>query len=161
MHRWVPVVGDHATWGITKEPTGAPTNNLKPGRCVWCPFPIGRASSLSKKFFVKVSEKYYPGKLMMSTQRESKLSRVIQTELRKYGAWCIKIHGSEFMPAGIPDILICYKGRFMAFETKLPEKRSNTSVMQERVMEKIRAAGGHAQVVCTVQEAINAMIKHA
>jgi penicillin-binding protein-related factor A (putative recombinase) len=62
------------------------------------------------------------------------------------------------MPAGVPDIVGCYKGRFFAFETKLPEKRTNTSVMQERMMEKIRAAGGKAQVVCTIQEAVDAMI---
>lgn len=92
------------------------------------------------------------------SQRESRLSRDIQTELRKHGAWCIKIHGSEFMPAGVPDIIGCYKGRFFGFETKLPEKRSNTSVMQKRMMEKIQAAGGMAQVVCTIQESVNAMM---
>lgn len=92
------------------------------------------------------------------SQRESKLSRNIQAELRLHGAWCIKIHGSEFMPAGTPDIVGCYKGKFFAFETKLPEKRSNTSVVQERMMMKIRNAGGHAQVVCTIREALDAMM---
>lgn len=92
------------------------------------------------------------------SQRESRLSRDIQKELRRNGAWCIKIHGSEYMPAGVPDIVGCYQGRFFAFETKLPEKRSNTSVVQERMMEKIRAAGGKAQVVCTVSEAVDAMM---
>lgn len=91
------------------------------------------------------------------SQRESRLSRNIQKELRLRGAWCIKIHGSEYMPAGVPDIVGCYKGKFFAFETKLPEKRSNTSVVQERMMEKIRAAGGLAQVVCTIGEALDAM----
>lgn len=91
------------------------------------------------------------------SQRESRLSRDIQAALRREGAWCVKIHGSEYMPAGIPDILGCYKGKFFGFETKLPEKRSNTSVKQELVMERIRKAGGHAQVVCTVQEAIEAL----
>ena len=87
------------------------------------------------------------------TQRESKLSRDIQTAIRAKGAWCVKIHGSEYMPAGTPDILGCYKGRFFAFETKLPEKRSNVSVVQWRTIQKIIAAGGIAHVVCTVSEA--------
>lgn len=91
------------------------------------------------------------------SQRESRLSRDIQRQLRVAGAWCIKIHGSEYMPAGVPDIIGCYRGKFFAFETKLPEKRSNTSVVQERMMEKIRLAGGHAQVVCTIEEALDAM----
>lgn len=95
------------------------------------------------------------------SQRESRLSREIQKALRLHGAWCVKIHGSEYMPAGVPDILGCYKGRFFAFETKLPEKRSNTSVIQERVMQKIRDAGGHAQVVCTITESVDAMISLA
>jgi len=92
------------------------------------------------------------------TQRESKLSRNIQAELRLHGAWCIKIHGSEFMPAGTPDIIGCYRGQFFAFETKLPEKRSNTSLVQQRMIQKILAAGGHAQVVCTIREAVDAMM---
>ena len=91
------------------------------------------------------------------SQRESRLSRDIQAALRREGAWCFKVHGSEFMPAGIPDIIGCYKGRFFGFETKLPEKRSNTSVKQDLMMERIRKAGGAAQVVCTVQEAVEAL----
>lgn len=94
-------------------------------------------------------------------QRESKLSRDIMNELRKAGAYCIKIHGSEYMQVGTPDIQGCFDGFMFAFETKMPDKRSNTSPMQERQMEKIRAAGGCAQVVCTPQEAVIAMISHA
>jgi len=91
------------------------------------------------------------------TQRESRLSNDIKKALRAEGAWCIKIHGSEFMEAGTPDLIGCYLGRFFAFETKLPEKRSNTSLVQERQMEKIRRAGGKTQVVCTIEEAVKAM----
>ena len=91
------------------------------------------------------------------TQRESKRSRDIMKALRLEGAYCIKIHGSEFMQVGTPDIQGCYLGKFFAFETKNPEDRSNTSPMQERQMAKIRAAGGIAQVVCTPDEAVKAM----
>lgn len=93
-------------------------------------------------------------------QRESRLSRTIQTELRKQGAFVFKVWGSEYMMAGLPDLIGCYHGLFFAFETKLPEKRSNTSMIQDRVMQKIRQAGGLAQVVCTVQESLNAMIQY-
>jgi penicillin-binding protein-related factor A (putative recombinase) len=58
---------------------------------------------------------------------------------------------------GLPDIIGCYKGKFFAFETKNPDNRSGTSVRQEYVMEKIRQAGGVAQVVCTIQEALDAL----
>lgn len=91
-------------------------------------------------------------------QRESRLSRDIMTQLRLNGAFCFKVWGSEHMMAGLPDIIGCYKGRFFAFETKTPDKRSNTSLVQERIMQKIRTAGGHAQVVCTITEAVDAMM---
>lgn len=93
-------------------------------------------------------------------QRESRLSRVIMTELRLKGAFCFKVWGSEHMMAGLPDIIGCYRGRFFAFETKTPDKRKNTSMVQERIMQKIRDAGGLAQVVCTTTEAVDAMMKH-
>jgi Holliday junction resolvase len=93
-------------------------------------------------------------------QRESKLSRDIMAALRLQGAWCIKVHGSEFMQVGVPDIIGCYGGRFFAFETKTPDKRNNTSMVQNRIIQKIRDAGGLAQVVCTTTEAVDAMMQH-
>lgn len=92
-------------------------------------------------------------------QRESRLSRVIMTALRAEGAFCFKVWGSEHMMAGLPDIIGCYRGRFFALETKTPDKRSNTSVVQERIMQKIRDAGGLSQVVCTSTEAVTAMLQ--
>lgn len=70
------------------------------------------------------------------------------------GAFCFKVWGSEHMMAGLPDIIGCYNGRFFAFEVKNPDKRDNTSVMQDHVMAKIRKAGGISQVVCTPPEAV-------
>ncbi len=32
--------------------------------------------------------------------------------------FCFKEHGGQYGTAGIPDILCCYKGRFLAFEVK-------------------------------------------
>lgn len=90
-------------------------------------------------------------------QRESSLSRTLIAELKGRGAFCFKVWGSEHMMAGLPDIIGCYKGKFFALETKLPEKRSNTSVRQEYVMGLIRKAGGYAQVVCTVQDVRQAL----
>lgn len=92
------------------------------------------------------------------SQRESKLSRKIMEALRAEGAYCWKNHGSEYSLAGLPDITGSYKGMFFGFETKLPESRSNTSIKQEREMEKIRQSGGVAQVVCTPEEAVQAML---
>jgi hypothetical protein len=48
---------------------------------------------------------------------------------------------------GIPDIIICYRGVFVAIETKAPGKRNNVTDNQKRIMENIRDADGFAWVV--------------
>jgi penicillin-binding protein-related factor A (putative recombinase) len=48
---------------------------------------------------------------------------------------------------GIPDIICCYKGLFVAIETKAPGKRANLTDNQKRIMENIRDADGFAFVV--------------
>ena len=87
-------------------------------------------------------------------QRESKLSRKIMDALRIEGYFCFKVHGSEFMMAGLPDIIVCAKGYFIGLETKLPETRENVSPRQHYVHGLINSAGGKATVVCSPAEAI-------
>lgn len=90
----------------------------------------------------------------MTKQGESKLSSNIMKELRKRGAFCFKVHGSVTMMAGLPDIICCYKGHFIGFETKMPAKKDNVSAAQARVHELIRQAGGKAVVVWSVPMAV-------
>ena len=87
-------------------------------------------------------------------QRESKLSREIMQALRAEGWFCFKVHGSEFTMAGLPDIIVCAEGKFIGLETKLPDKRTNTSPRQDYVHARIREAGGEAHVVSSVAEAV-------
>ena len=74
--------------------------------------------------------------------------------LRLEGWFCFKVHGSEWMMAGLPDIIVCAGGRFIGLETKVPDKRDNTSTVQEHVHSQIEAAGGDAFVVCSPDEAV-------
>lgn len=87
-------------------------------------------------------------------QRESKLSRRIMEQLRLEGWFCFKVHGSEFMMAGLNDIICCAEGYFMALETKNPEDRDDTSRIQEFRHDQIREAGGFTAVVCSPEEAV-------
>ena len=32
--------------------------------------------------------------------------------------FCFKMHGGRYLTAGVPDIICCYKGKFVAFEIK-------------------------------------------
>ena len=80
------------------------------------------------------------------------LERDIVTDIRKYLAslgsdvffW--KEHGSVYGTNGVPDIICCYKGRFLGLECKLPGGR--LTKLQKRTIEKINRAGG---VACRVE----------
>lgn len=88
------------------------------------------------------------------SQPEAKLSRKIMDALRAEGYFCFKVHGSEFMMAGLPDIIVCADGNFIGLETKLPTTRGNTSPRQRLVHTQIEHAGGKAVVVCSPAEAL-------
>ena len=92
----------------------------------------------------------------MTTQPESKLSRQITKKLKAMPAvWCFKVHGSRYMPAGLPDIIGCANGQFFGIETKMPGKEDNTSPRQELMHERIREAGGRVLVATSVAEAVD------
>ena len=86
-------------------------------------------------------------------QRESKLSRKIIIALETRGMFAFKVHGGPHMMAGLPDIIVCVEGKFIGLETKLPDG-GNATPIQKFVHGKIKAAGGQAQVVRSVDEAL-------
>lgn len=61
-----------------------------------------------------------------------------------------KEHGGQYGSAGIPDLIICYRGRFIAFEVKTA--KGKTTVLQELTIREIIRAGGYALVVRSVDE---------
>lgn len=91
------------------------------------------------------------------SQPESKLSRKIMDAIRAKGYFAFKVHGSEFMMAGLPDIIVCADGRFIGLETKLPSTRKNVSPRQSLVHSQIQNAGGVAVVVCSPAEALEVL----
>jgi len=92
-------------------------------------------------------------------QAEAKLSRKIMDALRAKGYFCFKVHGSEFMMSGLPDVIVCAKGYFIGLETKLPSTRGNVSPRQSYVHSLINGAEGVAAVVCSPGEAIDIVAK--
>ena len=47
--------------------------------------------------------------------------------------------------AGVPDIIACFKGHFLAIEAKAGKNKP--TALQEREIANIRKAGGHAMVL--------------
>jgi len=66
------------------------------------------------------------------------------------GCFAWKEHGGPHGRAGLPDIICCYRGRFVAFEVKTPFGK--LSKLQEITMRSIRAAKGEAFKVTSVGE---------
>ena len=69
-----------------------------------------------------------------------------------------KEHGGPYGTSGVPDIICCYKGRFLGLEAKLPGGR--LTELQKRALEKINRAGGIGRRVENVDD-VRAMIKIA
>lgn len=77
---------------------------------------------------------------------EKQFENKIKKFLDEIGAWHIKYWaGSQFTKSGVPDILACVNGYFVAIEVKAENGRP--SELQLHTIEKIRDAGGCAIIV--------------
>lgn len=80
------------------------------------------------------------------------LERDVVASIKKYLAslgsdvffW--KEHGGPYGTSGVPDIICCYKGRFLGLEVKLPSGK--LTELQKHAIEKINRAGG---IACRVE----------
>lgn len=76
--------------------------------------------------------------------------KVFENRLKKYlkskGAWLVKYWGGGvYTQAGIPDLLVCYKGKFIGIEVKA--ETGHASELQLRTIDDIKKAGGIAFVL--------------
>ena len=84
------------------------------------------------------------------------LERDVVAEIKKYlsslggDVFFWKEHGGPYGTSGVPDIICCYKGRFLGLEVKLPS--SKLTELQKRAIEKINRAGGIACRVESVED---------
>jgi Holliday junction resolvase len=53
--------------------------------------------------------------------------------------------------AGVPDIIACIDGKFIAIEVKTPKTKNNISELQKYNLEKITQAGGYALVAWDIE----------
>lgn len=74
---------------------------------------------------------------------EKRLENRVKKYLGDHGHWEVKYWGGgQFTKAGIPDLLCCVNGRFMAIELKA--SHGTPSDLQLVTLEKIEEAGGIA-----------------
>lgn len=66
-----------------------------------------------------------------------------------------KEHGGIYGTAGIPDIICCYRGKFVAIEVKT--LTGKLSKLQKITINRINEAGGMAIKVTSLQEVKNVL----
>ena len=92
------------------------------------------------------------------------LEKTIVTKIKKAleaeGAKVIKVHGSPNMEAGTPDLIGCYRGKCFVLEVKKSEFGRVTMLQHKRLIEWAEA-GAKAEVVWTVEQALDIVIRDA
>ena len=80
-------------------------------------------------------------------ERSEKLVKEdVKKLLRKHGAYWYMVVPGGFGARGVPDFLVCHKGRFLAVETKR-DGITKPSPHQELQMDAIEDAGGGTMVI--------------
>ena len=74
---------------------------------------------------------------------DDKLVKFVRTTFRKE-AWFLKVAGSAAQRSGVPDYIICIKGKFVAIETKREDGSGRASGQQKIECRRIQQAGGIA-----------------
>lgn len=83
---------------------------------------------------------------------EGQLTSQIKNYLVTKGAYVEKIFGGGFQASGIPDLLVCYKGLFIAIEVKSPTHKGRASDIQKLKIRRIRECGGIAFITDSLEE---------
>lgn len=65
--------------------------------------------------------------------------------LKRHNIYYIKVWGGGYQRSGIPDLIICLKGKFMAVELK--NEDGKLSPLQLYNINKIKQAGGQAFIL--------------
>lgn len=84
---------------------------------------------------------------------EQRIQTRILRELKKRGIYAVKIITAS--RNGVPDILCCYRGRFIGIEVKTPKGR--LSAAQDFHLKLIDKAGGVAVIARSWEDVFNAL----
>ena len=81
----------------------------------------------------------------MASTPEAKVKAAVKKILDELGIYHFSPVQNGMGRAGIPDIIGCYRGRFLGIECKAG--KGKTTALQDLELEKIRTAKGFAYVV--------------
>ncbi len=78
--------------------------------------------------------------------KEAQVKDRVKALCNKYGAYFFMVVPTGYGRRGVPDFLICHKGRFIAVETKR-DGIVTPSPHQQRELDAVAAAGGVSLVI--------------
>ena len=81
----------------------------------------------------------------MAKTPEGKVKDQVKEVLDRFGCYYFFPEHTGYGRSGVPDIIVCYRGRFIAIECKAG--RGQTTALQKRELKNIDIAGGVALVV--------------
>lgn len=81
----------------------------------------------------------------MAQTPEGKVKAAVRKLLAEFGIYHFMPAANGFGRAGIPDIICCFGGRFIAIECKAG--KGVTTALQDKELTAIRTAGGMTMVV--------------
>lgn len=81
----------------------------------------------------------------MAQTPEAKVKRIVVSQLKKLGAYYFYPVTGGYGKSGVPDIICCYRGHFVAIECKAGNNKP--TALQEKNLREISEAGGAALVV--------------
>ena len=81
----------------------------------------------------------------MAITPETKVKRKVTQILNQYECYFFFPASNGFGRAGIPDIIVCYRGQFIAIECKAG--KNTTTALQRRELSTIEKAGGYSLVI--------------
>jgi Holliday junction resolvase len=85
-------------------------------------------------------------------KNEGQLTSQIKNYLVSKGCYVEKIFGGGYQASGIPDLIACYKGIFIAIEVKSPTGKGRASDIQKLKIRRIRECGGIAFITDSLEE---------
>jgi len=80
----------------------------------------------------------------MATTPESKVKDKIVKILKKHSVYYFFPATHGYGRSGVPDIIACFRGQFVAIECKAGDNKP--TALQQRELKNIMTAGGHAFV---------------
>ena len=83
----------------------------------------------------------------MADTPEKKVKRKVVALLKEYGAYYFYPVTSGFGASGVPDVIACYRGRFLGIEVKADLKKRGPTALQNKNLNDIEQNGGIAMVI--------------